>query len=78
MRRSAKIASGFLLTASMLVGLHQTAALQPVNRFFAYYQAVQQAAPLDFWQRVAASVLLTRAECRALKAQATCSRTSSL
>ena len=78
MRRSANIAFGLLLSASLLIGVSQSPALQPINRFFAYYQAVQKAAPLDFFQRVAASVMLTRAEGRETKVRPICSRTSSL
>jgi hypothetical protein len=53
-----------LLTAMLLlIGMFQAAAAPPVHRFLAYYQAVEKTnAPLDFWERVAASILLTRAE----------------
>jgi hypothetical protein len=79
MRRSAKLTSGLLLTATVLIGMLQATASPPVHRFLAYYEAVQKTdAPMDFWERVAASFLLTRAEAREVKPPVTCSRTSSL
>ena len=63
----------------MLIGSLEARVSPPIHRFLAYYQAVQQAeAPLGFWERVAASVMLTRAEARECKPPVTCSRTSSL
>jgi hypothetical protein len=69
----------------MLIGMFQATASPPVHRFLAYYDAVQKEAvqetnaPLDFWERVAASFILTRAEqMRESHLQATCSRTSSI
>lgn len=64
----------------MLIGMFQAVASPPVHRFLAYYEAVQETnAPLDFWQRVAASYMLTRAEqVRQANLTATCSRTSSI
>lgn len=80
MRRGAKLSSGLLLAAAMLTGMFETTASPPVHRFLAYYEAVQRTnAPLDFWERVAASFLLTRAEqARKTEPPAICSRTSSL
>jgi hypothetical protein len=52
----------------MLVGFHQANASQPVHRFFEYYQAVEKVekteTPINFWERVVCSFLLTRAEAR--------------
>lgn len=79
MRRIAKLGSGLLLTATMLIGMFEATASPPVHRFLAYYDAVQKTnAPMDFWERVAASILLTQAECREMKSEPTCSRPSSL
>ncbi len=84
MRRSAKLTSGVLLTAMTLIGMLQATASPRVHRFLAYYEAVQKTAgqksedQLGFWERIAASVMLTSAEARESKMQATCSRTSSL
>jgi hypothetical protein len=68
MRRSAKLSSGLVLAATMLVGFHQANASQPVHRFFEYYQAVEKVekteTPINFWERVVCSFLLTRAEAR--------------
>jgi hypothetical protein len=63
MRRSAKLSSGLILVAVMLIGMLQANASPPIHRFLAYYEAVQKTdAPMDFWERVAASFVLTRAE----------------
>jgi len=79
MRRGAKLSSGVLLTAAMLIGMFHATASPRVQRFFAYYQAVEKAdAPLDFWERVATSFVLTQAEARKSSTLASCSRTSSL
>ena len=75
MRRGAKLSSGLLLTAAMLIGMFQATASPRVQRFLAYYEAVQKAnAPLDFWERVATSFVLTRAEARKSTALASCSQ----
>lgn len=79
MRRSAKLGSGLLLTAAMLIGMLETTAFPPVHRFLAYYQAVQQTSDsLGFLERVAASLLLVRAEARDAKPPVTSGRMSSL
>jgi hypothetical protein len=80
MRRGAKISSGLALAALMLTGMFQAAEASPIHRFLAYYEAMQKTeAPLDFWERVAASFVLTRAEqARQTAPQTICSRTSSL
>lgn len=63
MGRGAKFGSGLVLAAAMLIGMFQATASPPVHRFLAYYQAVQKTdAPLDFWERVAASFALTQVE----------------
>ena len=80
MRRGAKLSSGLVLGAVMLIGMFHATASPRVQRFLAYYEAVQDTnAPLDLWERVAASFVLTRAE-QAPKSHlsATCSRTFSL
>lgn len=67
-RRSAKFGSGVILAATMLIAGHEAVASQPVHRFLEYYNAVQKTnAPMNFWERVACSFLLTRAECRETK-----------
>ncbi len=80
MRRGAKFSSAVLLSAAMLIGMFEATASPPVQRFLAYYDAVEKTnAPLHFWERVAASLLLTQAEqVRPATPSATCSRTSSL
>jgi hypothetical protein len=80
MRRGAKLSSGLVLAAAMLIGMFQATASPRVQRFLAFYQAVEKAnAPLDFWERVAASFALTRAEQNRKPAStAICLRTSSL
>ena len=80
MRRGAKFSSAVLFTAAMLIGMFEATASPPVHRFLAYYEAVEKTnAPLHFWERVAASLLLTQAEqVRPANPSATCSRTSSL
>lgn len=80
MRRGAKLSSGLVLAMLTLIGISQAAASPKVHRFLAYYEAVQDTnAPLDVWERVAASFVLTRAE-QPPKSNlsATCSRTFSL
>ena len=68
MRRSAKLSSGLVLAATMFVGFHQANASPPVHRFFEYYQAVEKTeTPINFWERVVCSFLLTRAEVRETK-----------
>ena len=66
MGRNAKFSSALLLlTAMMLIGVHHANASQPVHRFIEYYEAVEKTnAPMNFWERVACSFLLTRAEAR--------------
>jgi hypothetical protein len=65
MRRSAKLSSGLVLAAILLVVFHQANASPPVHRFIEYYQAVENTnAPISFWERVVCSFLLTRAESR--------------
>jgi hypothetical protein len=81
MGSGAKFGSGLVLAAAMLIGMFQATASTPVHRFLAYYQAVQNAdAPLDLWERVAASFVLTQAaeQNRKSGSSAICSRTSSL
>ncbi|HLK18456.1 MAG TPA: hypothetical protein VKT81_05845 [Bryobacteraceae bacterium] len=82
MRRGAKLSSGLVLAALMLIGISHAAASPSVHRFLAYYEAVQDTnAPLDLWERVAASFVLTRAEhdqAPKSKLSATCSQTFSL
>ncbi len=76
MRRSAKLSSGVILATAMLIGMFQATASPPIHRFLAYYQAVQKTDdPLDFWERVAASFVLTRAEqTRKAASEVSCSR----
>jgi len=66
MGRNAKFRSAFLLLAAMLlIGVHRANASRPVHRFIEYYEAVEKTkAPMNFWERVACSFLLTRAETR--------------
>lgn len=62
------MSTGLVLAAMMLAGFHQTTASPPVHRFFEYYQAVEKAnAPINFWERIVCSFLLTRAESREAK-----------
>lgn len=52
-----------VLAAMMFVGFHQANASPPVHRFIEYYQAVEKTeTPINFWERVVCSFLLTRAE----------------
>ena len=76
MRRGAKLSSGLIVAGAMLIGMFQASASPPVHTFLAYYEAVQKAdAPLNFWERVAASFVLTQAEqARKSSAMASCSR----
>jgi hypothetical protein len=68
MRRSAKMSSGLVIAAMMLAALHQATASPPVHRFIEYYEAVEKAnAPINFWERIVCSFLLTRAESREAK-----------
>ncbi len=69
MGRNAKFSSALLLlTAMMLIGVHHANASQPVHRFIEYYEAVEKTnAPMTFWERIACSFLLTRAEARLAK-----------
>ncbi len=54
-----------LLAAMLMIGVHQVNASKPVHRFIEYYEAVEKTnAPMNFWERVACSFLLTRAEAR--------------
>jgi len=81
MGRGAKFGSGLIVAAVALIGMFQATASTPVHRFLAYYEAVQNAdAPLDVWERVAASYVLTQAaeQTRKPESIAICSRTSSL
>jgi hypothetical protein len=81
MGRGTKFGSGLVLAAAALIGMFHASASTPVHRFLAYYEAVQNAdAPLDVWERVAASYVLTQAAEQTRKAEPTaiCSRTSSL
>ena len=66
MGRNAKFSSALLLLAvTLLIGVHQANASRPVHRFIEYYEAVEKTnAPMNFWERVACSFLLTRAEAR--------------
>ena len=66
MRRNAKFSSAVLLVAAMLmIGVHRANASLPVHRFLEYYEAVEKTnAPMNLWERVACSFLLTRAEAR--------------
>jgi hypothetical protein len=51
--------------ATILIGLHQANASPPVHRFLEYYEAVEKTnAPINFWERVVCSFMLTRAEAR--------------
>ena len=62
------MSSGLVLAAMMLAGFHQATASPPVHRFFEYYEAVEKTnAPIDFWERIVCSFLLTRAESREAK-----------
>jgi hypothetical protein len=76
MRRGAKLSSGLILATAMLIGMFHATASPPIHRFLAYYEAVQKTdAPLDFWERVAASFVLTRAEqTRRSVSEVSCSR----
>jgi len=66
MRRSAKLSSGLVLAAMMAAGLHQANASPPVHRFIEYYQAVEKTeTPINFWDHIVCSFLLTRAEAQA-------------
>jgi hypothetical protein len=63
MGSGAKFGSGLVLAAAMLIGTFQATASPHLHRFLAYYQAVQKTdAPLDFWERVAASFALTQVD----------------
>lgn len=66
MEGNAKFSSALLLlAATLLIGVHQANASRPVHRFIEYYEAVEKTnAPMNFWERVACSFLLTRAEAR--------------
>jgi hypothetical protein len=66
MGRNAKCGSAVLLVAAMLmIGVHQADASQPVHPFIEYYEAVEKTnAPMNFWERVACSLMLTRTEAR--------------
>ena len=66
MGRNAKFSSALLLVAAMLmIGVHQANASRRVHRFLEYYEAVEKTnAPINLWERVACSFLLTRAEAR--------------
>jgi hypothetical protein len=79
MGRNAKFSSALLLFAAMLlIGVHQANASQPVHRFIEYYEAVEETnAPMNLWERVACSFLLTRAEAR-LPKSSTDARSASL
>jgi len=63
--RGTKWSSGLLLTAIMVIGLHQATASMRVHRFLEYYEAVEKTdAPINFWERVVCSFMLTRVEAR--------------
>jgi hypothetical protein len=66
MGRNAKFSSAVLLVAAMLmIGVHRANASRPVHRFLEYYEAVEKTnTPMNLWERVACSFLLTRAEAR--------------
>jgi len=62
------LSTGLVVAAMVLAGFHQTSGAPPVHRFFEYYQAVEKTnAPINFWERVVCSFLLTRAESREAK-----------
>ena len=57
------MSSALLLAATLLAAVHQATASMPIHRFLEYYEAVEKTnAPMNFWERVACSFLLSRAE----------------
>jgi hypothetical protein len=66
-----------LLAATLWAGAHQAVASASLHRFLEYYQAVEKTnAPMNFWERVACSLLLTQAESEGKAATTSSSRLS--
>jgi hypothetical protein len=60
-RLGAKIGSAILLANALLVGMRQASASPPVHKFLECYRAVEESdAQMNFWERVACSLLLSR------------------
>jgi hypothetical protein len=76
MGRNAKFSSVFLLLAvTLLLGVQQANASRRIHRFFEYYEAVEKTnAPMNLWERVTCSLLLTRADARLPKPPVDCNK----